>query len=119
MRRIFHLLPAGAWNPEEPLYRASSLAVEGFAHCANAEQVEPVANLFFPASTDLVALEIDAERLSSPLRDEDSGTGELFPHVYGPIERDAVAAVRPLARGTDGLWHFEASSSPSAGRDPG
>jgi uncharacterized protein (DUF952 family) len=52
---------------------------------------------------------VDAERLMSPLRDEDPGIGETFPHVYGEINRDAIREVRPLMRGADGKWTFQKS----------
>jgi uncharacterized protein (DUF952 family) len=111
MRRIFHLLQPDEWHGNDPAYRAPTLAVEGFAHCSNAEQVEPVANLFYPAVKELTALEIETDRLSSPVRDEDAGTGELFPHVYGPIDRAAVVAVHPLTRAADGRWRFDPALS--------
>jgi uncharacterized protein (DUF952 family) len=30
--------------------------------------------------------------------------GELFPHVYGPIDRGAIVAIRQLARDAGGKW---------------
>jgi len=27
-----------------------------------------------------------------------------FPHIYGPLNLDAVVGVRPYHRGPDGLW---------------
>lgn len=108
MRRVYHLVPRTVWEraPAGP-YRAASLETEGFIHCSNADQVARVANLFYAAAADLLALVIDAGRLTSPLRDDDVGTGERFPHVYGPLDREAVLDVRPLRRDADGRWVFE------------
>jgi uncharacterized protein (DUF952 family) len=48
---------------------------------------------------------IDTGRLVSALCDEDvDGTGMSFPHIYGPLNLDAVVDVRPYRRGADGLW---------------
>jgi uncharacterized protein (DUF952 family) len=100
---IYHLIPAAAWQGEDP-YQPASLATEGFVHCSYADQVERVANLFFGDALALLALILDVGRLTSPVRDEDAGTGERFPHVHGPIDRAAVVEVRPLRRGADGRW---------------
>jgi uncharacterized protein (DUF952 family) len=107
MRLIYHLTSRPAWEraPAEP-YRADSLTGEGFIHCSNAGQVAWAANRFYGGADELLVLHVDAGRLTSPLRDEDGGNGERFPHVYGPINRDAVVAARPLGRGPDGRWAF-------------
>jgi uncharacterized protein (DUF952 family) len=108
MRRIYHIVPRTTWERTGDDCRPDSLAAEGFVHCSNADQVARVANLFFADQDDLLVLTLDVSKLSHPVRDEDSGTGELFPHVYGPIERGAVLAAEPLRRGTDGRWQFNA-----------
>jgi uncharacterized protein (DUF952 family) len=108
MRSIYHLVLRSDWDGDmaEP-YRASSLATEGFIHCSFAEQVSGSANRFYAKSTDLLVLSIDAARLSSTLREEPAANGELYPHIYGPVNRDAVAAAVPLVRGKDGRWSFQ------------
>jgi uncharacterized protein (DUF952 family) len=107
VRRIYHLVAASDWQqPGDGPYRPASLATEGFVHCSYADQVERVANLFFRDAAALLALVLDADRLTSPVRDEDAGSGERFPHVYGPLDRTAVVEVRPLQRGADGRWRF-------------
>ena len=108
MRRIYHIVPRATWERTGDEYRPDSLAAEGFVHCSNADQAVRVANLFYGDQDDLLVLTIDVSKLAHPVRDEDSGTGELFPHVYGPIERATVLAAAPLRRGTDGRWQFNA-----------
>ncbi|SRR5579871_647509 len=107
MRIIYHLVLRRVWdeNPDQP-YRADSLESEGFIHCSFATQVAAAANRFYAEAADLLVLHIDTERLSSPLREEASGTGEIFPHIYGPLNRDAVVKVETLSRGPDGRWQF-------------
>jgi uncharacterized protein (DUF952 family) len=108
VRLIYHLVPRPVWEKALPgPYQADSLAGEGFIHCSYQSQVARVANLFYADQTDLLLLCIDADRLTSPVRDEDAGTGERFPHVYGPIHAEAVVEVRELRRGPDGRWQFE------------
>jgi uncharacterized protein (DUF952 family) len=107
MRCIYHLVPRSQWEkaPAGP-FEAESLKTEGFIHCSNGDQVARVANLFFAGEADLVVLGIDADSLGTLLRDEDIGTGEPFPHVYGPIERSAILEVKTLSRGPENLWFF-------------
>ena len=107
MRLVYHIVPRRAWEAAPPgPYRADSLAAEGFIHCSNRDQVERVANLFYAAADDLLVLALDAGQLGDALRDEDVGTGERFPHVYGPIDRGAIVEVLPLARGPGGGWRL-------------
>jgi glutathione S-transferase len=107
MRRIYHLVPRADWGraPDAP-YRPAPFAADGFIHCANADQVAWAANKFYADADDLLVLTIDAARLTSPLRDEDAGGGESFPHIYGPLNRDAVVAAVPLTRDHGGKWAF-------------
>jgi uncharacterized protein (DUF952 family) len=109
MRPIYHLVLRSLWerDPAQP-YRANSLETEGFIHCCFAEQVAGSANRFYAGASDLLVLTIDATRLSSPLREEAAASGKLYPHIYGPINRDAVSTAVPLTRGSDGRWMFQA-----------
>jgi uncharacterized protein (DUF952 family) len=86
----------------------------GFVHCAFEEQVAGVANAFFRGVAKLVVLRIAIDRLNVEVRYEDLQGGEgPFPHVYGPLNLDAVVATMPLRAGTDGTFTF---SVPSATR---
>lgn len=104
---LYHLIPTSQWQTQPPgPYRAASLDSEGFIHCSYAHQVAPVANQFYTQEGSLNILVIDPETLDCPLKDEDPGVGEKFPHVYGPIPRAAIREVLPLERGSDGRWVF-------------
>jgi uncharacterized protein (DUF952 family) len=105
MRLIFHIVfPADYERQRDGDYCADSLASEGFIHCSNRDQVAWVANQFYAQCPELWLLYIHADRLTSSLRDEDVGTGERFPHVYGPIDHDAILEVQPMQRRPDGRW---------------
>jgi uncharacterized protein (DUF952 family) len=107
MSRIYHLVTPAAWELSDVDYRPVSLAAEGFIHCSFAGQVAAAANRFYANADELALLHIDPDLLASPLRVEPSGSGEEFPHVYGPLNRTAVVAVQKLERGADGLWRFD------------
>lgn len=107
MNLIYHLVLPTHWDAAatEP-YRAESLEKEGFIHCSHRPQVAWAANRFYTQAADLLALEVDPARLTSAVRDEDAGWGEKFPHIYGPLNRDAVVAVHRLRRNGEGRWEF-------------
>jgi len=92
-RRILHLATDAAWATavRDGAYTAPSLSSEGFIHCSEPQQVIWVANQRFHGRQDLILLQIDAPRLSVEGRYENlDGGHELFPHIYGPINFDAV-----------------------------
>lgn len=98
---IYHLAFAADWREAQRAgeYRVStrgrSLEEEGFIHCSRADQVAGVASRFYAGLDGLVLLTIDPDRLTSEVRYEAApGSDELFPHVYGPIDVDAVVRVQ-------------------------
>jgi uncharacterized protein (DUF952 family) len=103
---IYHLAIAADWDAAAEAYVGStlgrSLAEVGFVHCSTAAQVQRVADLFYRGRGDVVLLEIDPERLGVPLRYEEVPGGERFPHVYGPLSRQAVLSATPVPLGEDG-----------------
>jgi uncharacterized protein (DUF952 family) len=105
---ILHFCPLADWRAAGPDYTADSLAAQGFIHCSTLDQLTTPANALARGRTDLVVLEIDERRLSSPLvweqGDPPDVAGSLFPHVYGPIAVDAVVAVHDFPPGPDGSF---------------
>jgi uncharacterized protein (DUF952 family) len=91
-------------------FASEDLAVEGFIHCSSISQVVKVANRFYKGRTDLVLLEIVEDQLLAPLKWEDTHqSGELFPHVYGTIDRQAIARCLDFSPSADGCFslHLE------------
>jgi uncharacterized protein (DUF952 family) len=118
-RVLFHIAEASDWQAAQVRgdYRVSTrgrtLADEGFVHAARRGQVLGVAEAFYADAGPLLLLSIDPARLSSPVRDDEVAPGMVFPHIYGPIDLDAVVAVAPLDRGADGRFVIPASQSES------
>ncbi len=106
-RHLLHIITEGNWANARRLGVLSdpSLESEGFIHCSYADQVLLPANALFAGQTDLLLLAIDPSQLSSPLLVEDSyGSGNEFPHVYGPIELAAVITTFPFPPNEDGSF---------------
>lgn len=95
---LYHITAKLDWQAAQRAgeYRASSLEAEGFIHCSLANQVTATGERYYKGITDLVLLEIDDTRLSSGVRYEPAPTGEEFPHIYGPLNLDAVVRVIPF-----------------------
>ena len=86
-------------------YVPEAFDAEGFVHCSEPDQLIRVANLRFAGRSDLVLLWISVARLSAQVLYENlEGGTELFPHVYGPIDLDAVVAATPFRPGADGRF---------------
>ena len=105
--RILHIARSEDWLAAQQMgeYRNDSLTTEGFIHCSKAEQVVGVANSFFVDQHGLVLLVIDPSRLKSELGWETSpGSEELFPHIHGPLNLEAVIHVLAFEPGLDGKF---------------
>lgn len=107
-RYVLHLTTAAAWRAgSDAAYRVESLDTEGFIHMSTPAQITIPANERYGGRHDLILLIIDSQRLTAPLIVEDSyGSGMAFPHLYGPLNRDAVIATEAYRPGRDG--RFEA-----------
>ncbi len=96
---IYHVTTAAEWNTakEKGYYESSSLKSEGFIHCSEEHQVAGVLERYFADQNGLVKLVIDTDILKSRYVQEWSpSTHDTFPHVYGPINREAVIDVIAL-----------------------
>ena len=103
---IYHLAFRADWEAGLAAgeYRAPSLVEEGFIHASgDEEQMLRVAARLFVGRDDLLALNVDTDKLpnDSPVIREPARSGEIYPHVYGPINPDAVVQVRALVPAAD------------------
>jgi uncharacterized protein (DUF952 family) len=130
---IYHITYKTHWALAKTsgLYEPESLTSEGFIHCCTEEQLPLIANFYFKDRDGLVVLEIDEVKLKAEVRvegasgasddaDEDRDDDDepatsaaisdsiehLFPHVYGPIEVEAVVRVADLVANDEGLFEF-------------
>lgn len=103
---LFHVTEAATWQHAvasgiyDQSTRGSARYEVGFIHASFAWQVARVANFVYADTTEpLALLRIDLAALRSPVRVEaPEGLGERFPHIYGPLNLEAVVEVLPLKR---------------------
>jgi uncharacterized protein (DUF952 family) len=108
-KMIYHMCRAEEWAAAVAAgtYRGSSQDVaDGFIHFSTAAQIVESARRHRAGQRGLLLLAVDAERLGDRLKWETSRGGDLFPHLYGPLDPAESASVRPLPLGTDGLHLF-------------
>ena len=110
---IYHITTSTSWSAAQPAgtYTADSLASQGFIHCSTVEQILRVANMYYPGQPGLVILEIDPARLEPALHWEPGAdkADELFPHIYGPLNLDAVNRVFDFVPTSDGKFNLPPS----------
>lgn len=108
---IFHITTRTQWQAAQQAGRYFPQLPEGdpFVHCSTAEQVLRVAERFYKGQSGLVLLVIDPQRLAAELKweapsDEIASTTERFPHIYGPINLEAVVRVLDFEAGANGKF---------------
>ena len=113
MPTIFHIAEREAWNQTQMKrsYRPEMFSVDGFIHCSTPAQVLQVANARFRGRSDLLLLSIDTDRVDAEIRYENlEGGAQLFPHIYGELDRNAVIRVaefKPEADGSFGIGDLQ------------
>jgi glutathione S-transferase len=96
---LFHLALKDDWQAAQTngSYRISTRSMGldqvGFIHCSWQEQVNATFERFYADAGDVLLLEIDAAAVDAPLRADAIPSGELFPHLYGPLRLEAVRSV--------------------------
>jgi uncharacterized protein (DUF952 family) len=111
---ILHIVGESEWVEAvgRGSYAPSSLAAEGFVHCSTLAQVVATANRFYRRQHGLVVLCIDEERLrvelgyEKPAGARGEAEGEVFPHLYGELNVDAVVRVVEFPCETDGSFRL-------------
>ena len=96
--QIHHLATAEDWERRTAgHYEPASLTDDGFIHLCAARQLAGVVERYYRGRTDLVLLTVRTDRLDAPLVWEDTtGSGERFPHLYGPLALASVLSAEPF-----------------------
>lgn len=99
MSNIYHITTQNQWDTakQEGFYVSPSLKEEGFIHCSEERQIPDVLKRYFSDKTQLVKITIDTEKLSSQLiYDWSNAIEDTFPHIYGPINLEAITDVEQI-----------------------
>ncbi|TIW20142.1 MAG: DUF952 domain-containing protein [Mesorhizobium sp.] len=106
---VYKIAPEAMWREAERNGRFTGAPIDiadGFIHFSTGSQVRETAAKHFAGQTDLLLIAIDEARLGDALKYEVSRGGALFPHLYAPLDLNAVLWARPLPLGGDGRHQF-------------
>jgi len=106
---IYHMCRAEEWAvaTKTGTYRGSSQDLaDGFIHFSTAAQIAESAKKHRAGQDGLLLVAVDADRLGPRIKWEKSRGGDLFPHLYGPLDPAESTSIRPLPLGADGNHVF-------------
>ncbi len=105
--RIYHITDTESWLQSDGWYAPTTFERDGFIHASTHAQLVPTANRIFKGKRDLLLLTIDCVKVQAQIINEnlDGGT-ELYPHIYGELNRDAVISVTAFPPDENGLFLF-------------
>ena len=92
---IYHITTSASWTRQlaNNDYTTETLIEEGFIHCSLNEQVKDTLERYYANQEGLLLLYIDPTLLKAELKYEESTNGQLFPHVFGNINKDAIVKI--------------------------
>ncbi len=92
---IYHITTQANWDKykDRPSYQTESLETEGFIHCSYLGQLEAVLKRYYSGYPKVLILSIETDKLKSKLVEEPSTGGEIYPHLYGRLNHNAVMGI--------------------------
>jgi len=105
-RLIYKISPRPEWQAavDAGTFTGSPIDIaDGYIHFSTSAQAAETAAKHFRGQTDLVLIAIDAAALGDALRWEPSRGGDLFPHLYGPLDVAHARKLYPLPLNDDGV----------------
>ncbi len=105
MATTYHIVPREVWDAlSEEDYEPYSLREEGFIHCTDGmDNLVDTANKHYKHDLrPFYVLTVDLGKLKSRWQYDDPQ--HIYPHIYGPLNRDAVIKVAGMPRDADGAF---------------
>lgn len=95
---IFHITTLDRWKALSASrhFTPEMYDVEKYIHCCEEHQVDGVLYRYFSGQENLLKLSIDETKLEVELKYEPGTNNEMFPHLYGELNKSTVMKVEPL-----------------------
>jgi uncharacterized protein (DUF952 family) len=106
LSRVYKILRGEVWQAAVAHGRFEGAAIDlkdGYIHLSTAAQAQDTARLHFHGQAGLVVAAFEAEALGPALRWEASRGGQLFPHLYGPLDPALALAVTGAPLDAEGV----------------
>lgn len=97
-KMIYHIVDQTTWSHsiKEGKYWPRNYA-EAFIHASNYDQIDRTLKKHFSGKRNLLLLTIDPLKVKVEIKYEDlTGEGQLFPHIYGSLNSDAILRIENL-----------------------
>ncbi|GJM28538.1 MAG: hypothetical protein DHS20C17_11730 [Cyclobacteriaceae bacterium] len=96
-RMIFHVTPLDTWKQKKSNTHYSGKSQQGFIHASTKRQIAETIKKHFKGKSELLLLTIDPLKVTPEIRYEDlESGGQLYPHIYGDLNLDAVVKVEEI-----------------------
>ena len=105
MSRVYKIVSRAAWEEAAAKGRFDGAAIDlndGYIHLSTGSQAQETARLHFNGQAGLVLVALSVEALGEVLKWEPSRGGQLFPHLYGPLDPALALDVTDLDLDPDG-----------------
>ena len=98
MATIYHITTKEWWQKwnDVDFYESPTLHEEKFIHLSTATQVEGVLQRYYAGQTNLLKLHVDTAKLTAILKYELATNNELFPHLFGQLNKDAIMKIEEV-----------------------
>ncbi|MDF1847956.1 MAG: DUF952 domain-containing protein [Parvibaculaceae bacterium] len=117
---IYKIISKDEWAAAEAagVFKGASIDLtDGYIHFSTAAQAPETAALHFSGQEGLLLVSVSTEALGEALKWEASRGGDLFPHLYAPLEMNHVTRVDDLPVGSNSKHQFPAHVA-AAGESP-
>jgi len=92
---------------------------DGFLHFSTGTQVPNTLTRFYADATDLVLIAVESDALGGRLKWEPAADGQVFPHLYGPLDFSAVQWCVTIPRKANGAFALPAQVFVDSSGAPG
>ena len=105
---IYHITDKTYYDAQmlNKIYYSPTFEQEKFIHLSTKKQVNSTLKNYYKGVKNLILLHINVEKLGSKLKYEAASNGDIFPHIYGPIEREAIISFETLLPDIDGNFNW-------------
>ena len=107
---IFHFVKEPWWQrqSDQVNYVSENFLKEHFIHASTRTQLQATCNRYYNDEEVIYLLHIDTEKLTSTLKSElSSSIQEEFPHIFGPVNKEAIIKVEIRSKSKGDTWLFD------------
>ena len=105
---VFKVIEKEEWlkAKEDGIFYGSSKDInDGYIHFSEEDQVEETLKKHFPNKENLVLLRVNAFKLEHLLW-EQASNGDMYPHLYSPLDTSTVVNEYELSLNEDGSYQL-------------